>query len=383
MDQRNDVDLRGAIPETPAMCRDAVLQAVSTYQDERATRRPSKMLIAIVAALVLMSGTIALAASGWNVLAFLGLTNEPEIAEHVAPVSDAAKNQNCMIRIDSAITDGYAFAFDWTVENLDPTSPFYIQVERITGNGIPIDLDGNDDFNCQWFPGAYNSGMMEGGNLASIPDSISEDTLKVEMVIGIYRPTKPVYMMQGFSPDIIKEKQDEGYYVIVDGEGLVVNHPEEGILVGYGAVNDTTGKDLKRSVMIIQFELDLTAGREATKVLQLPEPRVADGITMYYRTAYVTPLKVELSILLSGDSMDYDEACRLLEQGFFTITDKNGSQFDLIILDSMGGVTQLDDGSWCVYMDYAFANTAELPEEVSVSFVMDDGSMYIAPIKIR
>ena len=30
MDQRNDIDLRGAIPETPEMCRDAVLQAVST-----------------------------------------------------------------------------------------------------------------------------------------------------------------------------------------------------------------------------------------------------------------------------------------------------------------------------------------------------------------
>lgn len=39
MDERKKINLREAFPETPEMCREAVLQAVSSYREEEKMKR--------------------------------------------------------------------------------------------------------------------------------------------------------------------------------------------------------------------------------------------------------------------------------------------------------------------------------------------------------
>lgn len=382
MDERN-IDLRDAVPPTPDLCRNAVLHAVSTYTEEQKMRRPYKVILVVAVVVALLCGTVALAASGWNVLRFLQLSDNHMSNELVENVSAQAAVDHCSIQIDSVVTDGRFLAFDWTVQNSDVSQPVYIQVDSFTGNGVPLFTDGTDDFNYQWFPGMFNEGIMQDGNLAMLPDEIIGDKLDVEMVVGVYTPKQPVYQMEVFDVDDIRQKQNEGYYVLVAGEGLVFEDPREGLVIGYGPMNDMCADSFDRTEMVARFTVDLSEGRETLKQLPLPEPFDNNGFKMQYTYAAVSSLQVSCTIEMYPDNMSREEANALLSEGYFELTDMDGNMLDAVVLNGFGGIRERDDGSWCVYFDYSFANDVILPNVVSVSFFMDDGGVLLAPIEMR
>lgn len=375
-------ELRDAIPDTPDMCRDVVLHAVSTYREEKEMRRTYKIVFAAALVLVLLCGTVALAA-GWNVLQFLQLPEDHLSSGMVKDVSTSASTGQCSIQIDSVVTDGKFLAFDWTVQNNDVTRPVYIQVDKFTANGARLFTDGTDDFDQQWFPGMYNQGVMQDGNLTQLPEVIDSETVEMEMVVGVYTPKKPVYQLEVFDEKIIRQKQADGYYVIVAGEGLVMEHPEEGLVVGYGAINDKCADEFVRTEMIVQFDVDMSMSKDAIKSLVLPEARKENGVIMEYTAASISPLQVSCTMEMYEESMTWERACELLSQGYFELTDIEGNYLEHIPLEGSGGVREKADGTWCVYYDYSFANDESLPEKVSVSFMMDDGTVCLAPISIR
>ena len=110
--------------------------------------------------------------------------------------------------------------------------------------------------------------------MGRVPDGVTGDTLHVEMVVGVYTPEKPVYQMEGFDAAAIQQKWDEGYYVIVDGDGMIFYDEEEQRLVkGFpGRVLDYEEQGLLRSEMKVSFDLDLKAARASVRHPDLPAP---------------------------------------------------------------------------------------------------------------
>ena len=100
------------------------------------------------------------------------------------------------------------------------------------------------------------------------------DALHVEMVVAVYTPEKPVYLLDAFDEEAIRQKWDECYYVIVDGDGMVFYDEEEQRLFHGmpGSVLDYEGQGLFRSDMKVTFDLDLKAARAAVRRPELPVP---------------------------------------------------------------------------------------------------------------
>ena len=344
--------------------------------------RKSKLILLLTALLILMT-TIAVALEYWDVLSFLRIRSDGGANGLVESVTVENSAADCSIRVESAVTDGTWLAFDWTVENHVPSRHVYMQVDSFTGNGMPLFIDGTDDFHCQWFPGWCNEGMMQDGELVLLPEGITGDTLHVEMVVGLYIPVNPVYEIAVFDSEHARQKQQEGYYVIVGGDGFVKELPEEGLVQCFGTVRDASAEGFTRSEMRIAFDLPLT-DIPAPSTLSLPEPVTHEGVTLQYRRAEATPLQTTLTLLLIPDENSCDAARCFWNEGYVTLTQTDGSWLDVNVLSGEnGGAEQLADGRWCESYTLSFTADQELPETISMSFIKDDGTVLTCPIKIR
>ena len=88
---------------------------------------------------MLITVTALAAAKGWNVLQFLfgwQSRKNPEIL--VTPVQQEAFSERAFLRVDSAVYDGRALAFDWFIENREPGVPMYckLMLSRQMGYGF-------------------------------------------------------------------------------------------------------------------------------------------------------------------------------------------------------------------------------------------------------
>ena len=302
----DNLDLRSAFREEPERCRRALMDAARSAGEETKTMK-RRFPMAILAAAILTLMTTMAIAEGWNVLAFLGIQPDGDASRLVQPVSASASVDNCTIRIDSAVTDGEYLAFDWTVTNTKPETPVFLMIERFTGNGLNVFSDGTDGFDKQWLPGCYSEGTMMDGEWVRVPDGVTGDTLHVELVIGVYTPEKPVYQMEGFDADAIRQKWDEGYYVIVDGDGMVFYDEEEQRLVwGFpGSVLDHEAQGLLRSEMRVSFDLDLKAARASVRHPELPGPVTKDGTALAVQSIAISPLQTRIVATFTPENAAY------------------------------------------------------------------------------
>ena len=390
---RNQIDRRlsgfCASEERRQRVREAVMteKAAARQPMQPAQAVPARSIpkwLALVAALLLLL-LLACAAAvvyDWSVLAFLGLGQDASTAAIVTPIEGRANSSGWTIGINSAVTDGEYLAFDWTLEKQDLEIPEYIQVESLTANGLPLSIDGTDDFHCQWVPGVFFSGNDQGGELCRLPDGLTGDSLLVEMVIGLYKPSRPVCLMEVFDAKMARQKLDEGYYVIAEGEGFVLDLPGEGLCHCFGMVNDTTGEGLERTEMIVRFTVDAKAGRATRRGLPLPEPVQYPGFTMAYTDATTSALQTCLRIALTPDENTQEAARALLEKGYFSVTDAKGEWLETNVLDGLGGVEQAADGCWCAIYECSLAQDTELPEDISLSYCTHDGQVFAAPLRI-
>lgn len=347
-------------------------------------RRKYPVAILVAAILTLMT-TIAIA-EGWNVLAFLGIEPDSDAQTLVQPVSVTASAGNVTLSIDSAITDGEYLAFDWTVENTKPETPVFIEIEQFTANGEHLWTDGNDDFNHLWFPGWSNEGSMQGGELIDLPDSITDDDLHVELVIGVYTPVKPVYHLYVGNPDygknifdadLIRKKWAEGYYVIAGGDGFVIDDPEEGPVWAFSGVNEKTSANLARSEIAVHFELDLKDARASVRELPLPDSITKDGVTLTFLSATVTPLQTRLTAAVTCESGSKDTILHWAHRDEFVLTDTAGNELLLwdLCAQQLGETSnkQNADGSWFRRWDCTIIDlTPAMPTEIILSYRLDE-----------
>lgn len=384
-----NIDLRSAFREEPERCHRALMDAARSVGEEtKAMKRKFPVAILVAAMLTLMT-TVAIA-EGWNVLAFLGLQPDSDAQTLMQPVSASAKVDNCTIRIDSAITDGEYLAFDWTVTNTKPETPVYLRIEQFTGNGEKIYADGTDGFDNQWLPGWCNDGSMTDGEWARVPDGVTGDTLHVEMVIGVYTPEKPVYQMVGFDEEAIRQKWAEGYYVIVDGDGMIFYDEEEKRLVwGFpGAVLDYEAQGLARSEMTVAFDLDLKAARASVRRPEPPKPVVKDGTTLAVQSIAISPLQTRIVATFTPENASYEDIVAWCQKADFVFCDGAGNvmnHWDICLMPLYEvTVKEASDGTWFRQLDCNLIEVqSSLPDTVYLVYQTGSGFRTELPVPLK
>ncbi|MBE5811245.1 MAG: hypothetical protein E7318_09970 [Clostridiales bacterium] len=383
--KNQDFTLRAAYPAMPDDCRAALMDAARSVKEEEPMKRKFPVAILVAAILTLMT-TVAIA-EGWNVLAFLGIQPDSDAQTLMQPVSANAKTGNVTLRIDSAITDGEYLAFDYAVSNTKPETPVYLVVEDFTANGETIFTDGTDDFDYQWLPGWCNDGTMMDGEWVNLP-SLTGNTLHVEMIVSVYTPDKPVYLMDEFDADAIRQKWNEGYYVIAGGDGFIINDPEEGLVQGFGPVNQVTGVGLSRSEMKVGFDLDLKAARASVRTPELPAPVIKDGTTLAVQSISISPLQTHIVATFTPENANYEDIVRWSDSMNFAFYDEDGNELDHygMCLMPMYEITveESPDGTWFRQFDCCLIEVAQsLPDTVILVYETEDGFRIKLPVTLK
>ncbi len=387
MNGHDDLHLHTAFPEMPEACRAALSHAARSVKEEEPMKRKSPAALLLAAALILMT-TLAIA-EGWNVLQFLNLQPDSDARSLVQPVSASAQVESCSIRIDSAITDGEYLAFDYVVTHTKPETPIFLRVEQFTANGMKISTDGTDDFHNHWMPGHWNKSVWQDGEWCQLPSDLTGDTLHVEMVVVVYTPEKPVYLMDEFDEEAVRQKWDEGYYVIVDGDGMIFYEPEEGLFHGMpGSVLDYEEQGLLRSEMTVSFDLDLKAARASVRYPELPAPVTKDGATLTVQSIAVSPLQTHIVATFAPENASYEELLEWSDRLGFRLYDQSGhalNKWDLAAnLEGGAYVREADDGTWHFEWEMTYiAPTPAMPAEALLVFETESGFRTGLPVTLK
>lgn len=234
--------------------------------------------------LILLTVGASAAAQPWGVMEYLFGKNQEIAAPYVQPVSCVAENELVRMNINSALCDGQHLVFDWTITPLQPSRTVRLSLESFTANGEQLWTDGNDDFDDCWLPNPWSDeAVMQDGDRVALPESLKGvDILSVEMVIGVYEPTLPVYVIPhddagrlGFDPELAREKIRAGYMVMYDSTGWVVEDDKEddGIACVVGFTLQE-GDPFARTELRVSFTVDAAACAAAAQVLSTAESYV-------------------------------------------------------------------------------------------------------------
>ncbi|MBQ7519258.1 MAG: DUF4179 domain-containing protein, partial [Clostridia bacterium] len=105
--QDEALDLAGAFPETPDLCRRAVLNAVGSYREEKKMKRPFVMAIAIVLILALLGGTALALVNYYSVRdAVANGTPSKEFEQNIIPIEQSKTAQGITVSLGDAVFDG-------------------------------------------------------------------------------------------------------------------------------------------------------------------------------------------------------------------------------------------------------------------------------------
>ncbi len=379
-DVRRVIDRRLSGMET---ARDFESKVLFMAKGEKKMKK--KISVGLIFTVVLMLAAFgALAASvDWNVLDFLFWNNvEEQRGAALQGVNAKLEKNHTLLMVNSALTDGKTLAFDWTVQNLTPDDPVYLQIDEFTVNGAPVSTDGTDGFDCQWLPGWCNDGAMQDGENVRLPDGVTGDTLNVFLRVGAYRPKAPIYRMDAFDAAVAKQKMDEGFYVLCEGDGFVVQYPDEGVLHVFGRIEESELSRYERTELVIAFELGL--GGTETNHFIAEEQYVFPGFTAAYKNAAVTPVALYLEIDVTPVP-DTGEARVALYDGRFAVTDGEGNVLEFLDAYPHESETYSPVGSNVIHYYHHFFGVPpeDLPDVLAVSWIPKDGQPLVMPVKVR
>lgn len=138
MKKKQEFDLKKAFPETPDMCRDAVLHAVSTYREERIMKKKFVSILAAALAVILVCST-ALALAGYYSVRDYVVDGKGSEAfdENILTVEQTKESNGLTFTLGDVVFDGTRFAAAMNVEAADGmTESLYVypQLEAWQGD---------------------------------------------------------------------------------------------------------------------------------------------------------------------------------------------------------------------------------------------------------
>ncbi len=376
-------DALSGIGENPWLYQQVLHRA---KEEEAIVKKKISIFVIAAAMLVIVTvGAAATAVSGWNVLDFLfsGRTREtPPVA--FTDISQEAAADGASLRVNSAVYDGRMLAFDYTLENKKPESPVYCRVEDFTANGARIWTDGTDDVHEQWLPGVFSDGVWQDGELILLPEAVrGAEQLHIVLTVTLYRPTRPVYWMEEFDPEEARQKAEEGYYVIAEGEGFVGYDAEEGQWTRWfmGPLPEDMG-DYETERLTVSFVV--VKPDQGFQNLQTQKIYENDRCTAQYKLAEITPLGLYLTLRLSPkDEIPWKGAVSV------NLTDGRGSSLMIgqdweKFLPTIGEtLSTVDQSSQLARYCWAGITADDLPDTISLTWILPDGEKLIFPVQVR
>lgn len=142
MDERKKINLREAFPETPEMCREAVLQAVSSYREEEKMKRSYRVLLIAAVVLALMCGAAFAIGHYFSVREYVAAGNPSAAFEDaIVPVEQSADCGGLRMTLGDAVCDGRDLIFTLNIAAEKDAEPVYVYPElRGSCNGAPLDV---------------------------------------------------------------------------------------------------------------------------------------------------------------------------------------------------------------------------------------------------
>lgn len=277
MEPKKDIDLRGAIPETPEMCRQAVLQAVRTYREESTMKKPFKaILIAVLLAALLCSTGFAIA-HYYSVRDYVA-GGQPSQAfdSAVVPLEETQTAQGLTFSLGDAIFDGHDLAFTLCMEAQEGAEPLYVY-PSLTGycgeRALNLSYDGFDRSYLFGFflPSASPDTVLaaEQGVAASLYQDTAEQEVTWRYTLSLYRPTGELVSIRDWNDQSETYTEYEAYLRALHADGKI---------------------GCWRGVDIMDWlnALDTSSGAERTFAQRMEETgllELADQITFTFTTA--------------------------------------------------------------------------------------------------
>ena len=381
-----------------------VLARAESGEDLRMKRRVSMGTVLIVLVIVLLTSAGIAAVSGWNVLDFLHSWGKTVPVTPVE-IGQEAETEHARLRVESAVYDGGILAFDWTLENRTPETPFWCWVEEFTVNGVHFRA-GDFDRNCcgfqeAWLPGVeYETGTARGGEYLQLDyGAAGETTVHVEMKVKIFRPVRPVKTVRTDVRDPkayqeeVSRKVAEGYYVIpcaaydsvVTGPEGYLKYETDDEYLGEGWVNyvsDHPAEDemggMTTETLAICFDAGKTAELKGNRKLLPRESYENEYCTAVYEQADYSPLGMYLTLRITPKN----DLCR--PAGFCRLTDGEGGVLKGILYYPVEK-EEFRSGDNELVWKYRWENIPpeELPDSISLSCRLENGEDLVFPIEVR
>ena len=378
-------DALSGIREDPWLYRKVMNRAEQKKPERKRKIRYGAVIV--IALLIVTMGAAIAAVSGWNVIRYLFDGSNRKVPDvEMTTVGKEAVTDSACLKVASATYDGRMLAFDWYMENKKPEVPVYCRVKTFTGNGVRLWMDGCDDFEENWMPGAYMENCAQGGELIELPEEIvGADTIHVELKVSLFRPERPVVHIPGynsFDPALAAEKVAEGYYVIPDsdlpeggGDGFIIYYEEEGW--GHYFMPDELPAGMgDYDVETLELSFDVPKNEVSVRQLETQELYENEHGTAYYTKAEISSLGLYLA--LTTDATDET----FLQEGWWYLTDGAGNILVGWDKDMPRTEGWASGGKYANYHWYGLTEE-ELTDVISLSWIPEEGEPVIFPVKVR
>ena len=381
-------DLRALYPplaEDVAIQMKQALARLPQQKEETPMRKRLSLGLVLAVVLALLAAGALAAAVEWGVMDFLFGSPKPQAEALVRDLHADVDDGQVSLHITSALCDGKTLALDWTVANARPEAPVYLLIDEFTANGQRLSTDGTDGFAQNWLPGWMGGGDSElrDGENVRLPEGIAGDTLDVSLRVGVYRPKAPIYYMEAFDAALAAQKLAEGYYVLAEGDGFVIDDPVEGVIHCFGGIPEGEAERYTRTELRVDFSLDLAAARASQLPLQTQAEYDFPTFTARYTEATLTPAALYLAVEIRPKA-DADAVYDALFEGDFEATDADGVPLELPWPEGEMYCEPAADGlslvAWKAWFGVA---RDDLPEVLSFTWLADAGTeKYVLPVAV-
>ena len=197
-----------AIPDTPEICRMAVLDAVSTYREEKTMWRPSKLILAAALILALLCGTAYAVANYYSVRDYFADRHTSlELESNIVPLEAGLDSTGLRFFLGDAVFDGRDLVFTMNVKAEEGMQALYVfpRLQAFcSGRELPVNYRGSGMLGYSGsfvpHPDYPLDGVGDQGVEASLEEIVAGD-VTWRYTLELYRPLGEVVIPRDWDPE--------------------------------------------------------------------------------------------------------------------------------------------------------------------------------------
>lgn len=205
---RRRIRLWDAIPDTPDMCRTAVLDAVRTYREKKVLWRPHKMILAAALIVMLLCGTAYAIVNYYSVRDYFADKHTSlEFEENIVPLEAKKDSTGLKFFLGDAVFDGRDLVFTMNVTAQEGIQALYVfpRLQAFSGGQVlQVNYHGTSLFGSVGsfvpHPDYPLDGTGDQGVEASLEEAAPGD-VTWRYTLELYRPLGEVVIPRDWEPE--------------------------------------------------------------------------------------------------------------------------------------------------------------------------------------